>query len=164
MDKKTLRLFKNQKFSLSRTMRAWGEEYVTLNIHLYSKQRLVFTRVKVLYSYPKSYSLDKYYSSNYLYSYSFDESTLDFSIHLSINVSEFIFIDLLSLTSPQLLKKRSIKALESEIENTLSATFFLLDYSVTVQILEYFLQIYHLRLQAICTSSLLLEIETHRMR
>ncbi|RNA03549.1 hypothetical protein BpHYR1_022445, partial [Brachionus plicatilis] len=46
---------------------------VIATIHLYSKQRRVFTRVQVLYSYPKSHSLDKYYSSNYFYSYSFDE-------------------------------------------------------------------------------------------
>ncbi|RMZ99956.1 hypothetical protein BpHYR1_037219 [Brachionus plicatilis] len=62
---------------------------MVLCIHLNSKQRRVFTRVQVLYSYPKSYSLDEsylgyylysysfgeYYSSNYLYSYSFGEIT-----------------------------------------------------------------------------------------
>ncbi|RMZ94022.1 hypothetical protein BpHYR1_020977 [Brachionus plicatilis] len=48
--------------------------FIQTTIHLYSKQRRVFTRVQVLYSYPKSYSLDKFYSSNNLYSYSFEEN------------------------------------------------------------------------------------------
>ncbi|RNA07832.1 hypothetical protein BpHYR1_002361 [Brachionus plicatilis] len=51
-------------------------------IHLYSKQRRVFIRVQVLYSYPKSYSLDESYSGYYLYSYSFGEIT--------ININELI--------------------------------------------------------------------------
>ncbi|RNA01742.1 hypothetical protein BpHYR1_010213, partial [Brachionus plicatilis] len=42
-------------------------------IHLYSKQRRVFIREQILYSYPKSYSLDESYLGCYLYSYSFGE-------------------------------------------------------------------------------------------